>query len=269
MGKGGPLGLAGEGSYVEGAADGVLLAGAVDGALVVLGAARRAPPDFVGGVGLLHELVPTPRAQLVPARARLEPAVRRVQGGAAQRALLLLRERGRGRPTSRLVRRRSLSGNGIRGAVRFRSRSRRRRRRLRARGTRRRDVAHRGNRRKGHPTMSPRARRVATASTLPAAGPRTRRELSSSERARFTAVGRSERSGFRAAARLPSPRSRGPASQRLARSLARGSAHAARCLGRVAHRNPRPNCGRRARTTHRDGRERCDYNYGGIKLCKQ
>ena len=144
--------------------------------------------------------------------------------------------------------------------MRFRSRSRRRRRRLRARGTRRRDVAHRGNRRKGHPTMSPRARRVATASTLPAAGPRTRREMSSSERARFTAVGRSERSGFRAAARLPSPRSHGPASQRLARSLARGSAHAARCLGRVAHRNPRPNCGRRARTTHRDGRERCDYN---------
>ena len=165
-------------------------------------------------------MVPAPRAQLVPARTRLEPAVRRVQGGAAQRTLLLLRERGRGRPTSRLVRRRSLRGNGIRGrrAVRFRSRSRRRRRRLRARGTRRRDVAHRGNRRKGHPTISPRARRVATASTLSAAGPRTRR----------------------AVARLPSPRSRGPASQSLARSLARGSACAARCLGRVAHRNPRP-----------------------------
>ena len=34
---------------------------------------------------------------------------------------------GRGRPAGRLARRRSLSGNGIRGAVRFRSRSRRRR----------------------------------------------------------------------------------------------------------------------------------------------
>jgi hypothetical protein len=37
-----------------------------DGALVVLGAARRALPDFVGGVGLLHEMVPAPRAKLVP-----------------------------------------------------------------------------------------------------------------------------------------------------------------------------------------------------------
>jgi hypothetical protein len=52
--------------------------------------------------------------------------------------------------------------------------------------------------------------------------------------------GGSETTRSRAVARLPSPRSRGPAAQRLARSLARGSARAARCLGRVAHRNPRP-----------------------------
>jgi hypothetical protein len=148
--------------------------------------------------------VPAPRAELVPARARLEPAVRRVQSGAAQRALLLFVPRGRGGGTSRLEGR----SRGRRD-VRFRSRTRRRRGRLRARGARRRDVAHRGHRRKRHPTTSPRARRAATASALSAAEPRTRRELSSSERARASRVDPTQPRS-RAIARLPSGRAGPP-----------------------------------------------------------
>jgi hypothetical protein len=93
--------------------------------------------------------------------------------------------------------------------VRFRSRTRRRRGRLRARGARRRDVAHRGHRRKRHPTTSPRARRAATASALSAAEPRTRRELSSSERARASRVDPTQPRS-RAIARLPSGRAGPP-----------------------------------------------------------
>lgn len=56
-----------------------------DRPLIVLGATRRALPFRIVFTRQFHQLMPTPRADLIPARTRPEPSIRRVQLVATQR----------------------------------------------------------------------------------------------------------------------------------------------------------------------------------------